>query len=275
MNNIFKKIIQFALKWFAKIYLWRIKPRVIVIAGTTGRHWIKEAIAETLKEKKFSVRTNVKNFNAEIGLPLSILGLPSGEGNFWGWFAILFQSLKKVFDRRLERKPFGEFLVLEMAIDRPDNMNYLLSIVKPEIAIFTTITMIYQENFENLDKIALEYRKLIKSLPWNGLAILNFDDERVRNLAETSHGRVITYGFNEGADFRAKDIKKILKGQQFKLGISRHFRQNQLIIPLIRINRFGSHHVYAALVKEIIKENCKISAVDFFSQISIKTGKPF
>jgi UDP-N-acetylmuramyl pentapeptide synthase len=201
--------------------------------------------------------------------------LPSGEGNFWGWFAILFQSLKKVFNRKLKRKPFGEFLVLEMAIDRPANMKYLLSIVKPEIAIFTTITMIYQENFENLDKIALEYGKLIKSLPWNGLAILNFDDERVRNLAETAKGRVITYGLKEGADFRAKDIKKTVNGQQFKLSIGKNFRQDQLIIPIIKINRFGSHHIYAAVVKEIIKENCKISAADFFSQISIKPENPF
>jgi len=255
MNNLLKLIIQFFLKWFAKIYLWRIKPHTIIVAGTTGRHWIKEAAADALKEKNFPVRTNKKNFNAEIGLPLSILNLPSGEGSFCQWLGVLWQAAKKSF--RSKQAVSKEFLVLEMAIDRPENMNYLLSVVKPQGVILTTITMIYAENFENLDEIALEYKKLIKSLPWNGLTILNFDDERVKNLAKFSRNRVVTYGFKEGADFRAKEIKKTLAGQEFKL-----------TDRLIEINRFGGHHIYAALVREIIKENYKISQADFFSRIS-------
>ncbi len=263
MNNIFKSIVQFFLKWFAKIYLWRIKPHVIVIAGTTGRHWIKEAISDALKEKNFVVRSNRKNFNAEIGLPLSILGLPSGEGSFWRWIIILWRVAKLVFNPKLQAPPLGEFLVLEMAIDRPDNMNYFLSIVKPRTVVLTTITMIYQENFENLDKIALEYQKLIKSLLWNGLAILNFDDERVKNLAKLVSCSVITYGLKPGADFSAKNIKKIVDGQEFKISIN-----NQPAETSVKINRFGNHHIYASLVKIIIKEKFKMSIIDFFSQIS-------
>ena len=60
MINFFKRVVQFKLKWCAKIYLWRTKPKVIVIAGTTGRHWIKEAVKEVLEEKNFSVRVNEK-----------------------------------------------------------------------------------------------------------------------------------------------------------------------------------------------------------------------
>jgi UDP-N-acetylmuramyl pentapeptide synthase len=263
MNNFFKKIVQFILKWFAKIYLWRIKPHIIVIAGTTGRHWIKETVREALEEKNFPVRVNKKNFNAEIGLPLSILNLASGEGNFWRWLDILWQAAKKAF---CSNPPvLKEFLVLEMAVDRPDNMNYLLSIVKPKAAVFTSVTMIYQENFENLDEIANEYKKLIKALPWNGLTILNFDDERVKNLAKFSRNRVITYGFNEGADFRVKNFKKVSDGQELKLQIN-HPKK----IVAVKINRFGTHHIYAALVKEVIRENYKMPTSDFFSLISIK-----
>ncbi len=266
MIEIFKFIVQYKLKWLAKIYLWRTKPQIIVVAGTTGRHWIKEAIVEELKEKKILARANVKNFNAEIGLPLSILDLPSGEGNFWLWLNILWRAIKKVLNRKLQ--PLGEFLILEMAIDRPDNMNYLLSIVKPKAAAFTTVTMIYQENFENLDEIANEYKKLIKALPWNGLTILNFDDERIKNLSQFSRGRIITYGFDEGADFRVKNFKKVSNGQQLKLQIN----HPKKIID-VKINRFGNHHIYAALVKEIIKENYRMPASDFFSQIHADSQK--
>jgi UDP-N-acetylmuramyl pentapeptide synthase len=263
MNNIFKKIVQFLLKWLAKIYLWRIKPHVIVIAGTTGRHWIKETVRDALKEKNFPVRTNKKNFNAEIGLPLSILDLPSGEGSFWRWLKILFQAAKTAF--RSKAPMLKEFLVLEMAIDRPDNMNCLLGIVKPRTVILTAITMIYAENFENLDEIALEYKRLIKALPWNGLAILNFDDERVKNLAQGAQKRIVSYGFSKEADFRGKNVRKVSDGQELKISVNQRIHQRES--ALIKINRFGNHHIYAALVKEIVKESFKISAPDFFKQI--------
>jgi len=260
MTDIFKRVVQFKLKWFAKIYLWRIKPYVIVVAGTVGRHWIKEAVKESLTEKNFSVRANKKNFNAEIGLPLSILDLPSGEGSFSNWIKILWLAMRKVFSPKLKSKPFDEFLVLEMAIDRPANMNYLLSIVKPGTVVLTAVTMIYRENFEDLDEIALEYRRLIKALPRNGLAILNFDDERIMGLARRANCRIITFGLKEGADFTAKNIQKISDGQKFEIG---GLRQS------VKINRFGKHHLYAALVKEIIRNNFKEHQKEFFSKLRI------
>ncbi len=260
MNSLFKSIIEFFLKWSAKIYLWRIKPHAIIIAGTTNRFWVKEAVVEALKEKNFPTRTNKKNFNAEIGLPLSILGLPSGEGGFFEWLRILRQALRKAF--KTKAPMLKEFLVLEMAIDKPEGINYLLSIIRPNTLILTTVTMIYAENFENLDEIALEYKKLVKKLPMNGLAILNFDDERIKKLSEISEEKVIGYGFSKEADFNVKSVRKISTGQQAEIEINPGKK-----IRTIKINRFGEHHVYAALIKEIIKENFRVSIPDFFKQI--------
>ncbi len=260
MNNFFKNIVQFFLKWCAKIYLWRIKPHPIIIAGTTGQYWIKEAVNAALKEKNFPIRMNKKNFNAEIGLPLSILNLPSGEGSFWQWLKILREALKVAF--KTKAPMLKEFLVLEMATDRPEGINYLLSIVKPKTLILTTITMIYAENFENLDEIALEYKRLIKALSRNGFAILNFDDERIKNLANETEKRIISYGFSAEADYQAVNVKKIVNGQELEIKI-----KPLSIVRPIKINRFGTHHIYAALVKEIIKENFKISIPDFYKQL--------
>ena len=239
MNNFFKKIIQFILKWLAKIYLWRTRPYVVIIAGTTSRHWIKEAIIKELKNKGLNSRGNRKNFNAEIGLPLSILNLPSGEGSFSSWLKIILQAIKLITNYQL---PITNYLILEMAIDRPEDMNYLLSIVRPNIAILTTITMIYRENFENLSEIALEYRKLVRALPKDGLLLLNFDDQRMRDLAKFASCRVLTCGLSDGADYQAKNIKKITAGQQFEIkGVP------------VKINRFGNHHVYAKIAAYAIR----------------------
>ncbi len=246
MDYIFKNTIKFFLKWLAKIYLWRIRPYVIIVAGTTNRHWTKEAIIEALKEKGLTnVRGNRKNFNAEIGLPLSILDLPSGEGSFGSWFKIILQAIKKTTYYKLLTT---NYLVLEMAIDRPENMDYLLNIVKPNIVVLTTITMIYRENFEDLSEIALEYRKLVKALPKDGLLLLNFDDQRIKDMARFASCRALTYGLNEGADYQAKNIRKIITGQQFDV-----VEANKQKHSRAEINRFGNHHIYAKITAYAIR----------------------
>lgn len=265
MGGAEKKIIQFILKWLARIFLWLHKPYVIVISGTTGRFWIKEKIVEALEERNLVVRTNKKNFNAEIGLPLSILNISSGKRSFLKWIKVIWQAAKLVVEsfKKSNREWTSEYLVLEMAIDRPENMKYLLSIAKPNFVILTAITMVYQENFEGLDAIAKEYQALVKALPWNGVLALNSDDERVRNLEQYHEGKLVTYGFSNGAQFRAFDVRKVDDGQQFKIEIQRKEKE----IVRAKINRFGRHHVYAELAKEIIKDNFKEQQRDFFGKI--------
>ncbi len=276
-TSFLKTIVQFFLKWFAKIYLWRTKSKVIVIAGTTGRHWIKEAVKESLEEKNFSVRANKKNFNAELGLPLSILGLPSGNGDFWRWLKILWQAIVKIITNY--QLSITDYLVLEMAIDAPKNMNYLASIAKPNAVILTTITMIYAENFENLDEIGREYGELAKSLPWNGILILNNDDLRIRELNKYFDGKIITFGFSEEADFQVKNVKKVSDGQELEINYPRQSAlcpvASSALLPgssqrksaYLKINRFGQHHIYAELIKAIIKDNFKERQKDFFGKI--------
>lgn len=243
MTNFLRIFVQFIFKTLAKIYILGNKPFIIVISGTTNRFWAKEEISRVLKEKNIPSRGNFKNFNAEIGLPLSILGLFSGEGNFYNWLKVLKKAFKKIIKIGKER----EFLVLEMAISEPNDMDYLLSIAIPDIVIFTTITMIYAENFENLEQIAKEYKKLAQSVAnKNGLLIINNDDERIRKIGEAASSSKITYGIKENADYHAKSIKKVIDGQQFLLDDE-----------LVKINRFGEHHIYSSLIGKIIKNYIK------------------
>lgn len=263
-QNFAKSIIQFCLKWLAKTYVYFAKPYVIVVAGTTRRHWIKEEIVHALRERSFLVRTNRKNFNAEIGLPLSILNLPVGERSILNWLKIIWQAIKINFGAFKRKNSRTEYLVLEMAIDTPWDMKYLLSIVKPSVVVMTTITMIYQENFEKLDNISLEYQALVKALPWNGILILNNDDIRIKKLADNFEGKKASYGFSDKSEFQAIDLTKTETGQDFRIVISKKERE---VVP-IRIKRFGKHHIYAALVKEIIKDNFKPQQKDFFDKIA-------
>ena len=265
-NDCAKKIIAFVLKWLAKIYIAKTSPYVIVVAGTTRRVWMKEAIERTLRERNMRVRANQKHFNAEIGLPLSVLNVPSGEGDVRKWIAVLWAATKKTFDIRKKslHPEKTEHLILEMAIDTPHDMDYLLSIVKPNMVVMTTITMIYQEQFETLDNVAKEFEVLAAALPWNGILVLNADDDRISGLRKMFDGKVVTYGFADNAQFKAVDARRTAMGEEFRFEVQR----KELEAYRKHIDRFGTHHVYAELVREIMLDNFKSQPKEFFNRMA-------
>lgn len=86
-----------------------------------------------------------------------------------------------------------------------------------------------------------EIRKLAKILPVQGYLILNFDDETVREIKEETNLKEITFGFQEGADFRATDIK-LNSGTNFKINYKGR------VIPVWLEKLFGKEYIYSALV---------------------------
>ena len=102
MKDIFKKIIVFILTFEAKVLLKRTKPNIIAITGSVGKTSIKDAVYEVLKGH-MHVRKSEKSFNSEIGVPLSVLGLPNAWSNPLRW-------LKNIID--------GALLVIHPEIGR-------------------------------------------------------------------------------------------------------------------------------------------------------------
>jgi len=73
MTNLLKKIIEWKLRVLAKWVLNKYKPKIVGITGSVGKTATKEAIY-TVLSSSFRVWKNIKNYNNEIGVPLSILG---------------------------------------------------------------------------------------------------------------------------------------------------------------------------------------------------------
>src|SRR4030042_3707542 len=90
---MFKKILEIKLKFLAKLVLKKYRPEIIGITGSVGKTSTKEAVFHVLNTK-FRVRTNVKNYNNEIGVPLTILGQNSPGRSLFGWFLLMIKSLK-------------------------------------------------------------------------------------------------------------------------------------------------------------------------------------
>ncbi|MBI2637446.1 MAG: hypothetical protein HYW88_00970 [Candidatus Sungbacteria bacterium] len=129
-----ERILQYILNILARWTLARHKPLIIGITGSVGKTSTKEALFAVLK-KKYRVRSSEKSFNTEIGLPLTILGAGNHHRNVLGWSK---EILRAVF-RIIFFKKYPEILILEYGVQKPKDMEYLVRIAPPSIAVVTVI----------------------------------------------------------------------------------------------------------------------------------------
>src|SRR3990172_6088648 len=80
MKTTLKKIITYILQIESRLVIWRYKPKIIAITGSVGKTSTKDAVYAVLSEVAY-VRKSEKSYNSEIGLPLTILGIPNGWNN--------------------------------------------------------------------------------------------------------------------------------------------------------------------------------------------------
>lgn len=280
-NNKSKKIIllEKTLRFMAVLLLKKYKPRVIGITGSVGKTSSKEAIFAVLSEN-FRVRKTEKNYNNEIGLPLTIIGAESGERSFWKWLGIAFKWLAFViFPLR-----YPEILILEMGADRPGDIGYLTSFIPCEASVITEISGSHLEYFKTIDKIAQEKWTLVEKLEPKGFSAINLDNQKLKKLKEQNKRNDInflTFGFSDEADICATDIMynysfgessdtKEIKGISFKLNYK------GTSIPVRLNNILAKHNIYAALSAIAIGLAFKLNLVEIaraLENFSMPTGR--
>lgn len=244
MKKVFKSFVQYYLKILTKFVLWRHKPYIVAVSGSTNKTTVKEYILKFLREKygESEVRGNPKSYNTEIGLPLAILYLDSGESSAVKWMKILTQAkLRALFEGKFPQK-----LVLELGVEEKGDIQPLLEIVRPDVAIITNIEGSYTYSNSSLEQIFGEMKLLVENIPENGYILLNGDDARVKSLAEFSKAKTATFGFGEGADAKAENLKSDAEGQTFDFS----FRGKS---EAVRIKKYGRPNVYAWMAAKITK----------------------
>jgi UDP-N-acetylmuramoyl-tripeptide--D-alanyl-D-alanine ligase len=189
-----KKIIQDAITRKAKKLLLEHKPIVVTVSGSVGKTSVRNAIA-TILSAKYSVRSTIKNYNNEFGVPLTILGFESPGKSILGWLKILLSKPKSV----------PEVFVLEYAIDHPGDMKHLCDIARPDISVLTRISPVHVEFFKDTEELAEEKAIMIERTASDGLVLLNADDPHVAGLRGLPAAKVLTYGFKDTADIMVTD----------------------------------------------------------------------
>ena len=259
------ELLQKVLKWMAVLILKKYNPRVIGITGSVGKTSAKEAVFSVLAGR-FRARKNEKNYNNEIGIPLTIIGSMSGGQSVFKWAGVFLRWLEIL----IFPAEYPEVLVLEIGADRPGDIKYLTSFIRCEIAVITDISESHLEYFKTLDKIAQEKWILAEKLKAGGLAVVNIDNERIlklKNSKKNGEMRFLSFGFSDLADVKAADVfynysnKNIEDGEGIK-GLSFKLNYKGTAIPVRLNNILARHGIYAALAAAAVGVESKLNLVE-------------
>lgn len=209
MKNIYLKIIYAILAKYAKKVLKKHNPIIIAVTGSVGKTSTKEAIYHVLADAfKGEVRRNYGNLNAEIGVPLTILGYQELPNKYlWPVFLLLAWF-------RTSPKSYPKYLVLEMGIEQKGDIAYLTGIAQPDYVVLTSTTPAHILYFDDVKSYQDEKISIIKALKPQGKAIVNYDDEVLKKLNDDN---IVSFAVDNGADYRATDIKTGLSGTDFRV----------------------------------------------------------
>ena len=152
-----------ALQEIAKNWKGQYKNIVTIgITGSVGKTTTKQ-FTEKILSSEYNTIAPIKNFNNEIGLPLTML--------------------------KINNKT--EILILEMGMYQRGDIAQLAEIAQPDHGIITNIEAVHLERAGSIKNIFLAKKELIDALPANGLAILNNDDEKLRKMINTEKRKII------------------------------------------------------------------------------------
>lgn len=150
---------------------------VIGMTGSVGKTSTKDLIVAALSSAK-RVVANVRSFNNEQGLPVTILNASLAT----------------------------EVLVLEMGMRGLGQIDDLCRIARPHIGVVTRVGEAHTELVGGIEGVAQAKGELIEALPPQGVAILNADDERVIAMRSRSVAPVLSFGESTSADIRIANL---------------------------------------------------------------------
>ncbi|MEE8391551.1 MAG: alanine racemase, partial [Anaerolineae bacterium] len=212
---------QLALTDWANHILRKYDPKVIGITGSTGKTDTCRAITAVLATRH-RVFSNPPDMSNRFGLPISLAGLV----------------------------PEHETAVLEMACHAFGDITHLAMLTHPNIAVITAVNHTHLAYLGSLEAIAQEKGHLVETLSPDGVAVLNYDDPRVRAIQKRTHARVVTYGQSPDADIVASDLRLDAEGLQLVVhfpGVSGLGTPGYPAKSEVRTRLMGHHQAYTVL----------------------------
>ena len=144
---------------------------------------------------------------------------------------------------RGQLRPFHRFFIVEMGARQRGDIAELCRLTPPRMGILTAIGPQHLESFGSQEAIAATKGELLQALPQDGVAVINWDNQYCRQLAQDLRCRCLGYGLGAGPGKQmwAEDVSSDPAGTRFML-CSADGEQLQL-----RTRLLGEHNVYNIL----------------------------
>jgi UDP-N-acetylmuramoyl-tripeptide--D-alanyl-D-alanine ligase len=171
-----------ALEDLARAARARSSAEIIAVTGSAGKTTTKEAIRTALNSAG-ETHASMKSFNNHWGVPLTLA--------------------------RLSRE--ARFGVFEIGMNHAGEITPLVKLVRPHIAVITTVAAAHLQFFDSVADIAAAKAEIFLGLEPGGTALLNTDHDYLHILFNHARkagiGRIVTYGFDDSADWRITDLE--------------------------------------------------------------------
>jgi UDP-N-acetylmuramoyl-tripeptide--D-alanyl-D-alanine ligase len=183
--------------------------KVVGVTGSAGKTTTKDVIAAVLGTA-MRVGKTIGNFNNHVGLPLSVLRIPQE----------------------------AQVAVLEYGMNHAGEIRALGRIAPPDVAVVTNVGYAHIENFNSIDDVAAAKRELVEALKPGGTAVLNADDERVRQFKAPN---TVYYGLSQAADIelRADGVRFRVDDVQFESPMQGRHAISNILAGIAAAGVFG------------------------------------
>ena len=189
-NNKDKRIIWVndsikALKTISNNIIKDYSGNVIAITGSNGKTTTTNIIGKTLKNNS----KTLKNFNNEIGMPLSLMNASSKSKN----------------------------LIFEIGASKLNDIDYLSKILQPNVGLITNIGNSHLESLKNIDGVFKVKSEIVKNIKKNGFLVVPNDNKKHLNKWKKMRSDIttISFGMKDDSDFYPIDIKIKQNGLSF------------------------------------------------------------
>jgi len=169
------------LRKLARAARGRLPAKVIGVTGSVGKTGTKEALRLALS-REGETHASVASYNNHWGVPLSLARCPET----------------------------ARFAIFEMGMNHAGEIEPLTRLVRPQVAIVTTIEPVHLEFFPSMEGIAEAKAEIFLGLEPGGAAVINRDNAYYGHLrqkaAEARVGRIVSFGEHAEANVRALEI---------------------------------------------------------------------
>lgn len=233
-----------ALHQLAEYKRTHSKAKFIGVTGSSGKTSTKEAIRAVLTVfgSTFASRGN---FNNHLGVPLNLASMPDDT----------------------------EYAVIEMGMNHAGEIRELTRMVRPDIAVITTIAQAHLEFFESMLHLADAKCEIFEGMPQDGAAVINIDSEyygrMLQNLEKLSIRNIYSFGKSPEAGSRLVSYELLGKDVRLKYSISN--QEAVIEMPFIP-EHYARNYTAVLTVVALLKQDIHIAARKL-SEIPLTIGR--